>query len=456
MSQVHDQAMQYVYQQVLQRLLEHMSQVQRASLQLLVQRLVVAAGGLAHIGDFTVLLLDGGDRRSAHALACLRAAQLTIANRSQGTFTLRVAVARVGGFGGQALDNCERRFSALFLHDDPRVELLMIEAGQVLAFDARRAQPILEEEREALLLFGHLTGAPPCYLVGSRQQLALADAYCQVLDWNGGANALVCAVPARQRQRYLAWARRCLRSAGQATGQPLQACARTLAQGLSHLHQSLGQQLHMDEAGPAWVRHCDVSAAPLQVIAIDELLNDLKAPARLEEMLGHRDDRPYFVSPLAASLDPLLPAHLQGLYGQYVTRDGYEQGLEAFARQPVAGTGKRRWPAMEQVRCDAMALIARDYGLGEQQLVCMLYAPFIGRGQHLDYFLRRCHPAMLVALPYLHRALQGKACPQTVERWLVTTSGLNLKQLQRLYRHRPDTGHGLLMKLARRDIDLRR
>ena len=42
MSTLHDQAMSNVYAQVLKRLLEHFSQSQRASLQLLIQRLLVS------------------------------------------------------------------------------------------------------------------------------------------------------------------------------------------------------------------------------------------------------------------------------------------------------------------------------------------------------------------------------------------------------------------------------
>ena len=58
MSSIHDQAMNYVYQQVLQRLLGFFSRAERTALQLLIQRLGVAAGGMRHIGDFKVLALS--------------------------------------------------------------------------------------------------------------------------------------------------------------------------------------------------------------------------------------------------------------------------------------------------------------------------------------------------------------------------------------------------------------
>jgi len=74
--------MHYIYQQVLERLLAHMSQAQRASLQLLIQRLLVAAGGPEYIGTFRLQVLQGSDRQGARLLAMLRAAQLSIAMRA--------------------------------------------------------------------------------------------------------------------------------------------------------------------------------------------------------------------------------------------------------------------------------------------------------------------------------------------------------------------------------------
>ena len=63
---------------------------------------------------------------------------------------------------------------------------------------------------------------------------------------------------------------------------------------------------------------------------------------------------------------------------------------------------------------------------------------------------------MVVALPYLHRALQGKPCPDAVKAWLVNTSGLPLGQLRQIYDGQlPLTGWRLLNHLARRDVHLR-
>lgn len=91
MSAIHDQAMNYVYQQVLHRLLGYFTRAERTALQLFIQRLVVAAGGVERIGECKVLVVHTGSRDSSYTLAFLRAAQLSIAGRAPATFNLRVA-----------------------------------------------------------------------------------------------------------------------------------------------------------------------------------------------------------------------------------------------------------------------------------------------------------------------------------------------------------------------------
>ena len=93
MSNIHEQALEYVYTQVLDHLMGHMSQALRASMQLLIQRLMVAAGGVDCLGQFQLLVIHGADRDSALLLSTLRAAQLTIAQRAPQTFRLKVLVA---------------------------------------------------------------------------------------------------------------------------------------------------------------------------------------------------------------------------------------------------------------------------------------------------------------------------------------------------------------------------
>ena len=62
-----------------------------------------------------------------------------------------------------------------------------------------------------------------------------------------------------------------------------------------------------------------------------------------------------------------------------------------------------------------------------------MFAPFIDSGAGLERFLRHCHPGMLVALPDLHRAMQGLHAPEQVLKWMTDVSGLPVRLIVRLY-----------------------
>ncbi|MBA6115257.1 hypothetical protein MXF29_21405 [Pseudomonas sp. NC26] len=441
MSIVHDQAMHYIYQQVLERLLSHMSQAQRASLQLLIQRLLVAAGGPEYIGTFRLLVMQGGDRRSARLLAILRAAQLSIALRAPVTFQLRVVVVCVPGVSSALIEHHEQSFNALFMHDDVRVQLQTLEAGVITPF-SRPAAVAAEHwnlSRDAMLLFGHLVDARPEAVLGSRVQLELAAALRLALEGQPWADALVTAMPLRQRRRYLAWARRGLRLAGEAGSATLHHCMATLADRLGQLHAVAGSPL--DEPGTLG---CEpLAQVPLRVIALDDLLPQLLGDGELDQMMGCFEPSRETL-PLAALLDPLALAQLHELRAQCSKQATPRQTLHLVCHK---GVSMQHSP--QQVR------FANAYGINPIQLTCMLHSPFADQGKGLERFLQCCHRDMLVALPYLHRALQGKPCPEAVKDWLVSTSGLTLVQLRAIYAGRLHrSARRLLANLARRDVHL--
>jgi hypothetical protein len=79
--------------------------------------------------------------------------------------------------------------------------------------------------------------------------------------------------------------------------------------------------------------------------------------------------------------------------------------------------------------------------LNEAQLVCLLFAPFVDNGATLERFLRQCHPGMLVALPDLHRAMQGHQVADQIKQWLTDVSGLPVNLVGDLYRMQSVAGN---------------
>jgi hypothetical protein len=106
----------------------------------------------------------------------------------------------------------------------------------------------------------------------------------------------------------------------------------------------------------------------------------------------------------------------------------------------IARLGQRQ--TTEELREAAANWLLQTYGLNEAQWVCLLFTPFIERGAGLERFLRSCHPGMLVALPDLHRAMQGLHGPEQVLQWMVDVSGLPVRLICRLYAMEPLPAHG--------------
>lgn len=447
MSAIHEQAMNYVYQQVLQRLVGHFTRVERTALQLLIQRIVVAAGGMEQVGDYRVLVAHGGGEVSSYTLALLRAAQLTIAGRAPRTFNLRVATLRHAGMTQATLDSLQRGYSTLFFHDDPRVELLMVENQVVQPFNHQR--PASGAGREVsqrnMLMVGHLTSGDIRATLCNDTYLSLGDFYQRVTTWNGGVHALVSGDSPRKQSQYLAWLKKAAQAAGVSTA-PGKPASLT---GLFARMEEWSNGCYQDLYGEQYVAHESPGRGGhrhLAYIGIADLLNnvDIASTPLLSDFLGYVPDPFGFHFSHPAYPNPLLMAHLRGVQAQCLRELSYEDGVAGFLRQAMDYLCHRQIPEHliaeacgGEGRVRSTAYAQEFFGLEEAQLTCLLFSPFIHHGERLEGYLRQCHPGMLVALPELHKVLQGKPAAEMLQQWAIDTSGLPLPLLQHLYRKRP-------------------
>ena len=450
MSTIHEQAMSYVYQQVLQRLVGHFTRAERTVLQLLIQRIVVAAGGMEQVGNYKVLIGHGGGAVSSYTLAMLRAAQLTIAGRAPKTFHLRVATLRHAGMTQATLDSLHHGYGALFFHDDPRVELLMVENHEVLPFNHQRpaASAGREVSRRNKLMIGHLTSGDIRATLCNDTFLALGDFYQRVATWNGGVHALVSGDSVRKQSQYIAWLKKSALATGLtfAPGNPssLSAWFARMEEWSVGCYRHLYGEHYAGAESPGRGGHRHVA-----YIGIADLLDDVdvaQAPL-LTQFLAHKRDPFEFHFSHPAYPNPLLMAHMHGLQAQCLRELSYEHGVEGFLRQAADYLHRRQVPvALITEACALQGQLlstacAQEFsGLDESQLTCLVFAPFVQHGERLEGYLRQCHPGMLVALPELHKALQGKPVADMLHQWLMDISGLSLPLLQHLYRKCPLPG----------------
>ena len=451
MSAIHDQAMNYVYQQVVHRLLSYFTRAERTALQLLIQRLVVAAGGMERIGEYKVLFCHSGTQESCYTLAFLRAAQLSIAGRAPSTFQMRVVTQCFNSTSQATLDSMQRSYAALFLYDDPRVEVVMADNREVLPF--RHGTPLSQAGREAnrlnLLMVGHLRHREAPLDPGDDGYLSTGEMYGRLARWSGGVDALINSDSPRQQKRFLDGLSRAAHKVGLAI--PLQGTSGFAE--LFALLDSLGgdffRELYSEQERKQWRPESEFELwRRAHCIEIHDLiLSNLEACWPLfSEFLGVQPVDLVIDSHENPYLSPQACAHLHGLYALFVEDRGYEAGVTDFLHR--IQVMQRRQHASEPLAEGPQAAFNIDWteyrtrastqahaatGLTEAQLLCMLFAPFVDEGAGLETFLRRCHPGMLVAMPDLHRALQTGQAPDQVLQWMLDVSGLPVSLLRRLY-----------------------
>ncbi|BCX68366.1 hypothetical protein [Pseudomonas izuensis] len=475
MTHIHDQAMNYVYQQVLQRLLSFFSRAERTALQLLIQRLAVAAGGMERMGDFKVLAIQSGSRDSCYTLALLRAAQLTIAGRAPATFQLRVATLRVNGSNPTALENIHRTCNALFVYDDPRVEVLMADNREILPFN--HAAPVSpaghESNRTNLLMLGHRRVWDGPLDLWDDSYLAMGEFCGQIARWNRGVDALVSSDTPRQQKQFMEGLKRAVAKAGlESADYPEPGYA-----GLFALLDELGgagfRRFYTEDDLVPWhpAEQFETCRRTTFIDIHDMLVSNLKERwPLLTEFLGFQADE------LAAQLSDneyvSLPvaAHLRGLQACFVQDRSYEAGVAEYLQRALVMMRRKQLPerlcelaeevfgnpaTLADLRVRAATEAQRSLGLSEAQMVCLLFAPFGDNAATLERFLRQCHPGMLVAMPELHRAMQGYPVADQVMQWMVDVSGLPVNLIGQLYRMGPvPVNQGRAVESATGDPDM--
>ncbi|WP_434557293.1 hypothetical protein [Pseudomonas sp. Z4-20] len=455
MSAIHEQAMTYVYQQVLQRLLDFYSRAERTALQLLIQRLIVAAGGIDRIGEYRVLTIQNGSREGFYVLTALRAAQLSIAGRHPTTFDLRVATPRLGETTQASLENIHRCYSALFVYDDPRVELLMADNREVVPFNHTKALSAAghEANRLDMLVLGHLRSNDSLLGMGDDGYLAMAEFYRHMARWGAGVDSWVTCDTPRQQKHFMTGLQRSMHKIGRAIDA---GCGYDgLFTQLDTLDGEIFRGFYGQECLGPWQPEGQFEARRrIGHISIEDLIVDRSEENNwplFSEFLGVRSEGLIVPTLEHEYLSPYLSAHLYGLQACYLQGRSYETGYSDYVQRTIMIMHRKRLPmhvcqqvqelfgtpaASPERRAQAAVEAQNSLGLNEAQLVCMLFAPLVENGAGLEHFLRCCHPGMLVAMPDLHKAMRGGAVADQVAQWMVDVSGLPILMLGKLYRTR--------------------
>jgi hypothetical protein len=365
---------------------------------------------------------------------------------------------RSNGTASTALENIHRSCSALFLYDDPRVEVLMVDNREVLPFN--HAAPISEGGRESnrlnLLMVGHRRTWHGPLDLWDDMYLATGEFLGQIARWDRGVDALVSSDSPRQQKHFMDGLNRAAAKAGFAMSDQPEISYEQLFARLDALGSDCYREFYPGHDQPAWrpAERFEACRRATFIDIHDMLVSNLEERwTLLTEFLKIQSDELTTQPGDNEYVSFSMSAHLRGLQACFVHGRSYEAGIADYVQRLLVMMRRKQRPeyACEQAlqaygNPDQRELVAteaqRSLCLNEAQLVCLLFAPFVDNGASLEHFLRQCHPGMLVALPELHRAMQGKPAPEQVLQWMVDVSGLPVSLIGTLYRMGPVASGG--------------
>lgn len=451
MNNFHEQAMSFVYQQMLNRLLGFFSRTERIALQLLIQRLLVAAGGVEQIGDYRVMVVHEGGKESTYSLAFLRAAQLSIAARTDRTFELRMVVLCQPRVTLGVMASIQAQCAELFMYEDRRVELLLVDesGAQQLRKPVDFERPVARVDRAQVLMSGHLSqgDARATFLYGDL--LARARLFSYACQWGGEVNALIDRRPPTHLSQYMTWIQRVACQRGHAQGLVTHQGFATTIRLCSQLADDHKHGLRL----PATDRAVPEPARELKVINVFDCLCGEVQVLHSQVLMfveGVKSLQPLAIDePQVAVV--IVAAHVQGLRGVWQHGVPYTAGVTAYLQQVTQDnqynerfkgqlikhlrTAFKTTKKMGELRLIATQYLNALYGLNDEHLRCLIHSPFVHKGRALSLFLQQCYPEKLHLRGAFQQLLAGAPHSMTAHApWLESVSGLPLASLQALYR----------------------
>ncbi|MGW0468231.1 PqqD family protein [Streptomyces sp. NPDC003027] len=411
----------------------------------------------------TVLVAYGGGKDSSYTLAFVRTVQLLFTEKYGRPFLLRSATNRHAGMPRAVMENIDRAYRALGMHQDPACELLIIDGNTVRPFqvDVPQSKAVAARNRADILMTGHRTAAEARPTFCNACNLSMANAFGLAAAYGEGADLIVTGDSADEQRAYTAWIHRLARQVPRSDdGRDRRGFPAVLG-ALDDVARAYFRDIHGDGARASEPEHGVAFDVPAE-LRFFSIYGDTSYDAGshwklLTEHLGFVFDDLAFSFTESDCANPALMAHLRGLKAEHMFGREYREGLREYADFALRLMRRKEFPqhlidvmaeryaspdAHELLR-DKVNSFARDaYGIGERQLVCMVHSPFTARGSGLGRYLEGQAPYLVRQQSAIHELLRGPepggnaGTPngrQGLQQELESLSGLTLAQLRWLY-----------------------
>jgi hypothetical protein len=409
--------------------------------------------GTRELDRSVVLVAYGGGKDSSYTLTFVRTMQLILSRIHGSTFRMRVATNRHAGMPRAVMENIDRVYTALRLTDDPDCELLLIDGGQVRPFDVDRPQAadVVARNRTDILMTGHRTAADARPTFCNACNLSMVNSFGLAAAHDGGVDLIITGDSQREQRDYYLWVSRLAKRFGLQPPRDQRSGFKGFLAALNNISQAYFADIHGPEASGTIADHA-ITTGVREGLRFFSIYDDTAYASGdhwelLTDHLRFSFDDIAFSFTESDCGNPALMAHLRALKCERRYGRSYADGLDEYVTFAISLMHKKEFPpqlvqvmrdryegAADRMRAAMDDYALQTYGLTEEQLVAMVYAPFAEKGANLDVYLSNEQPDLAASASDIHELLDGSEGAPELALRLERMTGLTVGQLRVLYR----------------------
>lgn len=414
------------------------------------RRLLTALPRPAQPAENRVLLAYGGGKDSSYMVAYVRYIQGLIWQAHGTTFQLRISTNRHAAMSDSVMENIDRVYRALHIHDDAFTECLVTDGLQIRPFARHLPMPesVRQQNRNDVLMNGHRFRADARSTFCNACNLSMVNSFGLAAHYDGGVDVIITGDSPQEQTAYLAWARHLSRL--------FAAPVADKSRGFSGFLQTLDGVAERyftdiygaDQVTPAHRITWQLPRDPLFFNIYQDTAYEAGAHwALLTEFMHFRFDELMFSFSESDCGNPTLMAHIRGLRAETLLQRSYAEGIREYVRFALGLMQQKDFPppliaemaaryqdeaAIAAARQRAAQFAQDAFGLSETQLVCMIYSPFIAEGQQLSAWLQQL--PLAPDEQAVRALLRGDSSDVALAHQLTQLSGLTLAQMRHCWR----------------------
>lgn len=414
------------------------------------QRLLAALPDSKNPANNRVLLAYGGGKDSSYMVAYVRYIQGLIWQQHGSTFQLRISTNRHAAMNSSVMENIDRVYRALQIHDDDFTECLVTDGLQIRHFDRHLPMPdsVRQQNRNDVLMNGHRFRADARSTFCNACNLSMVNSFGLAAHFEGGVDVIITGDSPQEQIAYLAWARHLSRLFNAPVADKTRGFSGFL-QTLDGVAERYFADIYgADQVTPAHRITWQLERDPLFFNIYQDTAYEAGAHwALLTEFMHFRFDELMFSFSESDCGNPTLMAHIRGLRAETLMQRSYAEGIREYVRFALGLMEQKDFPpqliaemaaryqddaAIERARQRAAEFAEQAFGLNEAQLVCMIYSPFIAQGHQLNAWLQQLNEAP--DEQSIRALLCGDSDDVLLAQQLEQLSGLTVAQLRQCWR----------------------